>query len=44
VAAIELHGMRYVAVVLQGSEESRWKDTHTLFDEIAGVPGEIVVP
>lgn len=33
VGALEAGGRRYVTVVMQDSEEGRWKDTKTLFDE-----------
>ena len=39
VGAIQVNGMRYVSVVLQDSEEGRWKDTHTLFHALKGDTG-----
>ncbi len=42
VAVTEVNGMRYVAVVMQDSEEGRWNDTHTLFRALKGETEEPV--
>ena len=44
VGALEAGGRRYVAAVMQDTDEGRYKDIKILFDEVTGGGGEAPEP